>query len=232
MHKLRSLVVAAVGIWMAGAALPVFSANITTYSDRSTFDAAVGATTVEEFLSSSHAPISSGILNEFTDEAGIRPGDIEPGVTYSTPVGSGLFFNIDAGGGFTGGFLDSVLQFEGDKRALTIDFTSPVVAFGFDTNDAMGRDFDITMVFASGTPFADNFSVAQSSTLEFFGFRSNLADIESVVIQGSSIEAGRMNYALDNFSFGGTAVPVPAAVWLFGTGLLGLAAMGARNKTA
>ena len=230
MDKLRLTVVAVVSIWGAGFVQPATSANITIYSDRAVFDAAVGVTTVEDFLSSAHAPITSGVLNEFTDEAGILPGDIQPGVTYSTPVGTGFFFNIDAGGGFTGGFLDSVIQSEGDRRALTVDFVSPVAAFGFDTNDLMGQDLEVVIHFVSGEPFEGTFAVAQSRVLEFFGFQSNLVDIESVVIQGSSTGINQMNYALDNFSFGGMAVPVPPAVFLFGSGLLGLAAISRRNR--
>ena len=49
-----------------------------------------------------------------TDATNFLPGDIAAGVTYSTPVGDSFFFNIDAGGGFVGGFLDG---FYGDAMA-------------------------------------------------------------------------------------------------------------------
>lgn len=62
------------------------------------------------------------------------PGDILPGVTYSTaPCYTGsACLNIDGGGGYAGGFLDSLFN---DGRALTIDFDDAQSAFGFDTND-------------------------------------------------------------------------------------------------
>ena len=114
-----------------------YGATITSYSSRASFDAAVGPTTLENFTDQAHFPILSGVLNQFTREAGLSPGDIEAGVTYSTPIGTGNFFNIDLGGGFTGGFLDSVTS-EGGDRPLNIAFDSPVAAFGFDTNQSMG----------------------------------------------------------------------------------------------
>ena len=73
---------------------------ITTHTDRATFEAAAGVPlTVEDFTDTAHFPITSGVLNSLTTDAGLQPGDIEEGVTYSTPVGQGNFFNIDAGGG-------------------------------------------------------------------------------------------------------------------------------------
>lgn len=39
---------------------------------------------------------------------GIAPGDIVAGVTFSTPIGAGNFFNIDGGGAFAGGILDRI----------------------------------------------------------------------------------------------------------------------------
>ena len=206
---------------------PAFASNITVYADRVSFDAAVGSTTTENFLDTSHLLISSGILNQFTNEAGINPGDIQPGVTYSTPIGTGLFFNIDAGpgSGYTGGFLDGIRS--GDPSPLTITFDTPVSAFGFDTNIRMGTDFDLTINFTQGADFDADFVVMNSSDMEFFGFQSDFSDITSVVIQGYGDVS--LNFALDNFSFGGTAVPVPAALWLFGSGLISLFGM-ARTK--
>jgi hypothetical protein len=76
-------------------------AAITDYSDRATFMADTGATTVEDFGTTAHFPISTGILNWQTNlpNIGLTPGTILPGVTYSTQIGTGCcFFNIDVGG--------------------------------------------------------------------------------------------------------------------------------------
>ncbi len=137
--KLIPLSLAYIGLAMAAQA-----DTITEYFDQDSFDAAVaGPLTVEDFTPTSHFPISTGVLNTLTDlpAIGIYPGDILPGVTYSTNVDSkgASFneFNIDGGGsGFSGGFLDSLNLLS--NRSLTASFDSPVEAFGFDTNGAVG----------------------------------------------------------------------------------------------
>ncbi len=102
-------------------------------SDRSTFNAAVGTNSTDTFGPTDAFPISTGILNSSTNlttatGGPILPGLIQPGVTYSTPIGTGFFFNIDAGGGFDGeAFLDGGLG-----SLLTADgnaFANPISAF-------------------------------------------------------------------------------------------------------
>ena len=204
----------------------VQAAGITTFSNRATFMNAVGPATVEDFTDSSHFPIYSGVLNEFTTEAGLSVGDIQPGVTYSTPGGQWAVA-IDRGGGYEGGFLDSLTR-DGEKL-LTITFDSAMGSFGFDTNRLMGQAFDITINFLSGPSYSQTFNVDQSSDLrdlEFFGFASASTDIMSVIIDGNLGDTGQFNFALDDFTFSTTAVPLPAAVWLFGSAL---ASMGIRR---
>lgn len=202
--------------------------SITTFSDRSNFNTAVGATplTIEDFTDTSHFPISTGILNSQTNlvvdfGSPIEPGDIEPGVTYSTPIGTNYSFNIDALAGFDGGFLDGF--FGGDpNRVLTVDFDNNISAFGFDTNYTMGSDFNLTIKFTSGPDFVQNFSTTNSADLGFFGFQSSAADIQTAVIDGNG--NGTFAFAVDNFTF--TAVPEPnsavsvLAFGAFGTCLL------------
>lgn len=199
----------------------VSSANagiISTYSDRTTFDNAIGTSTIEDFTDSLHYPLSSGVLNSSSTEAGLVAGDIESGVTYSTTIGTGNFFNIDAGGGYTGGMLDSI---QGDHE-LTITLDNSISAFGFDTNQLMGSLFDIVINFSSGDSTSLQFSVAQSTNMEFFGFQSSLSDIDSVLISGNH---QTFNFIIDNFAFGASSsinVPEPSIIALLGFGLAGL----------
>jgi len=174
--------------------------ELNVFDDRTEFDAAVGSTTLEDFTPTFHFPISTGILNSDTNIPAIDlfPGDIQSGVTYSMPIGTGNFFNIDALGGFTGGFLDGLRDPEFEP--VTITFDSPVAAFGFDTNRLMGLSFDITIQLTSGD-IIQNHPVIPSLDLEFFGFQSDQQNIESVIIQGDG--ASGFDYALDNFAFGG-----------------------------
>jgi hypothetical protein len=219
-----------------GSASTAEAVSITTFSDRNNFNAAVNTASliVEDFTDTAHFPISTGILNSQTDlvvleGSPIKPGDIKPGVTYSTPIGNGNFFNIDTGGGFSqGGFLDSVKD-DNPNRVLTIDFDNNVSAFGFDTNSFMGSSFNLTIKFALGSDFVQNFPINTSNPSEilFFGFKSNETNIKSIIIDGN----GQSNFAfaLDNFTFTNNpnvSVPEPSLM----VGLLVFSAFSAGYK--
>lgn len=191
--------------------------TITTFTNRATFNGAVGATTIENFTDTGHFPITTGILNSFTNlvvanGSPITPGLIQPGVTYSTPIGTGNFFNIDTGGGFTGGFLDSL----GLSQSLTVTFTGPVRAFGFDTN-ALIPGLNIGISFSSSPGFVSNFNFITGP--QFFGYQSDAQDIASVLISSTS---GSFGFALDNFTFtepGVSGVPEPSTVSMIGAAM-------------
>jgi len=197
-------------------AAPAFAGSVAVSTNRANFEAAYTTPfTVEDFTPTSHFPISSGVLNSATNQPGIGivPGTIKAGVTYSTPIGSGNFFNIDAGGGYVGGFLDALYN----HGLLTVTFDSPQSAFGFDTN-ALSPDLEVVVNFTDST--SQTFSSALSGyNLQFFGFSSTQSNIASVVI-GSSTDA-TFSFALDNFTFGGdvSAVPEPGSVALMLAGL-------------
>jgi hypothetical protein len=198
---------------------------ITTYDHSSTFLADVGSVTKEDFTDTYHFPIDTGVLNEFTNLPGIGivPGLIKPGVTYSSPVVNDSTFNIDSGAGYAGGFLES-LSFINPIEDLTITFDSPTFAFGFDSNELMGTDFDILINFTSGPAYAGSFAVAPSRDMQFFGFRSSQANIASVVISGNGSPV--FGFALDNFCFttdNTAAVPeAGTSAVLLSLGMLGL----------
>ena len=183
----------------------LIAGTITQYTNRQTFTAAVGGTlTIEDFTNNTHFPITTGVLNSQTNlpAIGIFPGTIKPGVTYSTPVGTGNFFNIDAGGHYPTPFLDGFLPTD---RDLTVTFDAPVTAFGFDTGGLLATSFDVTIHFVSGPD--QTFNIPYPAQISFFGFQSSAKDIVSVVISNNNSSYG---FDLDDFTFpSGPGGPVP-----------------------
>lgn len=215
----------------------VHAGTITPYTDRTTFNTAVGPTTLENFTDTTHFPILSLTLNSFTNEAGITPGLIQPGVTYSTTVGvtpgEDDPFNIDAGYLYTGGLLDSRTR-DGINRPLTITFTGPVTAFGFDTDGFYNSSYNLVINFASGPSFQTDLNPPNDLALHFYGFSSSAQDILSATLT-TTTQGSTDGFVIDNFAFTqpGTSAAVPEpSTWVLSTTALGLFAIWRRCHAA
>jgi hypothetical protein len=215
---------------LALVALPSAQAQIVNYTDRPTFDAAVNSNVLEDFTPNEYFPITSGVLNSMTNQPdiGLTPGTILPGVTYSYPVNNPKEnqFNIDGGGGFTGGFLDSIAFLDNSSAPLTVTFDKPTVGFGFDTNSLMGSSFTVMFHLADGSTPMETFNVAPTGTLQFFGF-SDTVGIDSAAIAGNNVgNDNGFSFALDNFAFNSNPAAVPEASTTVSLGLLLCLGMG------
>lgn len=112
--------------------------------------------------------------------------------------------------------------------ANTGDYGNDVAGDGPDieTNLAPGSDLHYTNALTSGlfSPAGLNSSVVfKASMNDTFGAGFSTADLGSWMLSSN----GELTYGQPV-----SAVPVPAAVWLFGSGLVGLVGIGRRRKSA
>jgi hypothetical protein len=178
-------------------------ARVSVVTDPQVYEnTAGGRAVVEDFTDDTHYPLLSCRLDSRTREQGLRPGDIAPGVVFTTDCGQHAAYqlNID-GGSFEGGFLDGFSDGERfDRRALRVSFTQPVSAFGFDTNELMGRTFEVRVIHTDGrVEVITGLEVSAGfSESQFYGFVTTEADVKRVRIRGTG---SRFGFALDNFRF-------------------------------
>jgi MYXO-CTERM domain-containing protein len=218
----------------AGAMLS--AGTITTYTNSATFDAAVGAVSVENFGSANHFPILGLTLNSNTNDpaSGVTPGLILPGVTYSTSPGASAGeddpFNIENAFEYPGEELDSRTR-DGVNRPLTVTFTGPVTAFGFVTDGFYVSNYSLTINFVGGSSDILAFAPPNDGNLYFYGFASSAQDILSATLTGSN-SAHSDGFVITNFTYTApaTATPEPSTWMLGASGLFGLAALRLRSR--
>lgn len=190
------------------------SASITaTYTSRSDFDAAVGATSSEDF----NSPTIAGSFADTTLDLGffslLRTG------------GTGGISQITSGGTLSIDGTKYATVFTGLGRDLIITFDSAISAFGIDTNN-FNDNQQRTLVEAGGesvdVPIGDG-------GIGFSGFSSDTAFTEVRFIGIAGVNDG---WAFDNLAYAvaddGT-VPEPAslAVW---SGIAAFAVFGVWRK--
>ena len=156
----------------------------------------------------------------------INDSDPGPGVTFVDQLNplnvgtsiSGYYVNVGA--------FDSTPQTQ-----LTLDFTTVVSDVSFDFANPSG-DLTVSVFDISGGSLGVFNYVGTDLFINQAGFNygagnvviSGIGDIASVLIE----PAINQTLVIDNLNF--SPVPIPAAVWLFGSGLIGLIGIARRKK--
>jgi len=113
-------------------------------------------------------------------------------------------------------------------KGLNVDFGAPVndVSFDFLAEDLPAGEVSGTVsAYLDGALVGTIDLISNGATVPNLVDLSVLGPIDQLILDPSLDPAG-LGY--DNFSF--SVVPVPAAVWLFGSGLIGLVGLARRKK--
>jgi len=220
----------------------------TIFDDRTTFNSflSTASITVEDFNSltvnsSGYAARSNGAaFNGFTATSLTFSSDV-PLTDGSTPVDTGLdgtFLFRDDGGdiiGLPGGGGGNNAGSPADNDDFQIDFDNTTTAAGIDLIENNFGPFDGDGT--EGVYFLDSLgntiavaTLPVSSSLErkFVGL---IVDSGDPLIASIRVDEGNMlddDIGFDNVTFVST-IPLPAAIWLFGSGLLGLIGFAERK---
>lgn len=216
---MRQLISGMVGLAIVGIAGSANAAIISTFTDRTAFDA-VTTTSLETFNSIvSEVPFHTTPLDvgPFTLSMTGSPNTNPARNKIDIPPAEFGVFDVD------GTNIANVLTFNGDSLFLTFD--TAITAFGLDLADFNdgGLRTQIVVGLDTLTP-----AVTGGSAVRFFGFTSDTAftsvEFRSVINDG---------YGFDNVAFGGgsVAVPEPGVLAMLGIGLVGLGFLR-RRKTA
>ena len=200
---------------------PLSAAVIGVFTDRASFGDAVGPVLGEDFNA-----FESDIPFHTT---GFDVGPFTLSMTGS-PLTNGtrniidaqplmeLIFNVD------GSTVAQALTTDGTTFVITFDV--PITAFGADFA-ALNEDVDRTRIRVGTDILAP--PVTGGNTVGFFGFQTD-SPFTTLEFVTSSLTRPSDGYSLDNVAF--SPIPIPGALWLFGSGLLGLIAFSRGKRTA
>jgi hypothetical protein len=200
------------------AALLANSASATTvlYTDRATFQSAASAL-VEE-----------GFNVRFDAAPSVDFGDFNVSAANENVNSGGFPEVVSEGARAIYGFDPTPVI--GIGNAFRFEFDQPITAFGIDINDIADSPPSLGLILRASnngslSPPTSNLKTAPEVSNLFFGV------IDSVPFTRLFIEWNDAGYVVgfDYLQYTDTAVvPVPAAAWLFGSGLIGLIGIARR----
>ena len=199
---------------------PVYSATVTFYDDLAAF-MAVTTTTLIDF---------EGIVADDFSVSSFENPTIVDGVSFGST--SGTFAIAGKNSSISGSPYDSALLFSNNSSPITADLTtvgSGFTAVGgfFGDIDSVGTLTTMTLIGTSGILDSRELITADmglGTTSNFFGWTVSGDTILTLTHDLAGSYEG-----IDDFRYG-TVVPVPAAMWLFGSGLLGLIGYARRRR--
>jgi hypothetical protein len=126
-----------------------------------------------------------------------------------------------------------------DLDVLTFDFVGQYGSGDADTGTltvrlsldggAYNDVYSTTVTDPVGNDNADPFTTV---TVDLSSYATATSSLAFEFLFDPLVDSSSYRVKLDNISYTSTVVPVPAAVWLFGSGLLGLVGIARRKKAA
>jgi len=154
----------------------------------------------------------------------INDSDPTPGSTYVNQINP-----VNVGTDISGYYVN-VGAFEGVQTQLILDFTPVITDVSFDFATPSG-DLKVSTFDASGASLGVFNFLGTNLFVNQAGFDENAGhvDLSGIGNIAQLLIEPNMNEALivDNLNF--SPVPVPASLWLFGSGLLGLLGMSRKR---
>lgn len=181
------------------------------------FSIAANATTLtfDDVSPSTYAHIDNGYGGLDWDNFNVEIPYYDSGYRHGLVSGSYVAYN---GSGTQATVSGSAFNFEGVYLTGAWNNGLNVTVSGFlDGNMLYSKT--VTVNSYQPTWFAFNYTGIDKLTFDSFGG-----------VDAGYIVGGGTNFAMDDFAF--SPVPVPAAVWLFGSGLLGVAGLRRTRKPA
>ena len=216
LRSISRLIVAGIAV-MSSSILSVNAAPV-AYTDRALFEAALDSFTIDPLNGIPSGFVDKDIISRSNYTIGV---DLVYGcVNLAGCDGSG----IDGDNSYLWTYGSANPNLYGSADPNNFVFDSQINGFGFDFNNPNSSTPSNAILAGVNSP----------NTSGFFGIIDNVP-FTSISQFMTLPNTPGLNYMwIDNITYGSSInpVPVPAAVWLFGSALIGLLGVGKRRKTA
>jgi len=209
------------------------------------FDTGAGTATVDSFLFNGSTAQAHDVNMQAIGDGNMGPGTLVAGnLLFDWAGNNNISIDnvLDAGGFFTGdqGFNPD-MSIKGDVAAgpaAVAPAYEPICAFALGTNCFVElNNGPVLMATVDGNPYVNEDVTiygVDGVTVAFEGNR-HTDGLSGIAMDNGPFPAFNANFDIRTMTLTDvevSAVPVPAAVWLFGSGLLGLVGIARRKKQA